>query len=283
MIKLSIGTRVHDVSSKTSINEIVNKLHQLNFKDIQLVAYKSIEGLDDENYKINDKQINEIKNCLNSKGINISILGSYFNLVTPNKADFDLGYNRFVEYLSYGKKLGCNYIATETGSLNPDYSYNANNKSEDAFNKSVLTIKKLCKEASKHDVYVTIEVVWSHVISDTKKMKKLLDSVDSDRIRVIFDPVNMLNMDNYYLAKDIIDDVFKLYGEKIVAIHAKDFIIEKNSLKPVQIGKGLLDYDLILKLLKDNRLNIPIIIEELTGKELIDSYNYLNNKLNIDY
>ncbi|HKM05859.1 MAG TPA: hypothetical protein VJ869_02615 [Sphaerochaeta sp.] len=41
----------------------------------------------------------------------------------------------------------------------------------------------------------------------------------------------MLNCDNYRNVNEIIKESFELFGERIMVIHAKDFIVDGNTIR----------------------------------------------------
>jgi L-ribulose-5-phosphate 3-epimerase UlaE len=68
---------------------------------------------------------------------------------------------------------------------------------------------------------------------------------------------------------------FELFGDRIVAVHAKDFICEDNEIKSAPIGKGLLNYELLLSLVKKNNPYIDIFLEETKPENIDNSINYV--------
>lgn len=47
---------------------------------------------------------------------------------------------------------------------------------------------------------------------------------------------------------------FELFGDRIAVIHAKDFVIENGEVKTTVPGKGLLNYPVLLKKIKEKKL-----------------------------
>lgn len=272
-----IGTRGHDICGKSNPDILANKLKNKGFKTLQLVAYKSIIGIGDKSGEVSKASAIKVREAMATHGVSISMLGAYFNPLDPDPSVVEEGIKRFTEYLSLSKEFDCQYVGTETGSLNKDFSFNKDNGSRETFNRIVDIISRLCTEAEKFDTYVAVEAVWCHSISSPEKMKELIDSVDSKRMKVIFDPVNVLTLENYKSRDSIIERAFKLFGDKIVLIHAKDFIIKDNKMVSTPIGKGIVDYVQILKFMDKYCSNAPIIIEELINKELEESRKYISN------
>jgi L-ribulose-5-phosphate 3-epimerase UlaE len=92
---------------------------------------------------------------------------------------------------------------------------------------------------------------------------------------VIFDPTNYMSADNYMNQDEIIKKSFELFWDRIVAVHAKDFICEDNSIKSAPIGKGLLNYELLLALVKEKNPYIDIFLEETKPENIDDSIGYV--------
>ena len=85
---------------------------------------------------------------------------------------------------------------------------------------------------------VGIEGVAKHVINTPERMKRVLDEVKSNNLQVIFDPVNLINENNYDRQDELVRKSFELFGDRIVAIHAKDFVYENGEIKLASIGQG---------------------------------------------
>lgn len=77
-------------------------------------------------------------------------------------------------------------------------------------------------------------------IMEGKNLKSILDNVKSNNLQVIFDPINFIDESNYDKQDEIIKKSFELFGNRIVMIHAKDFIYEDGKVKQVSIGEGQL-------------------------------------------
>lgn len=106
-------------------------------------------------------------------------------------------------------------------------------------------------------------------------MKRLLDFVESNNLQVIFDPVNYMTIDNYKNQEDVFHEAFDLFGDRIVILHAKDFIIENNCVKTVPVGKGLLNYHALFEMLKAKKPFIQVLMEATKEPHIEDSIQFL--------
>lgn len=275
-----IGVRGHDIG-KMSAELLAETLVQRGFESIQLVTYKSIDGISAHPGYLTPGLAFSIGKEFDKRHIHIAMLGSYFNLIDQEPGAVEQGIKRFKEYLRYAKEFKCHLVGTETGSYEKDWTYHPDNNSEDALNKVIEIFKELTIEAQRYGVIVGIEGAYNHVVSTPQRMKKVLDAVDSNNIQVIFDPVNLLHIGNYAQSQSIIDQAFELYGDRIVLIHAKDFVIHEGHLKQVAIGEGLMDYQYLGAILKERKPSIDVIIEGLTGEGLEKSRLYLKEMLGL--
>lgn len=130
-------------------------------------------------------------------------------------------------------------------------------------------MRELLSVAEELDVKIGIEGVWCFVINSPGRMKRLADDLNSENIRVIFDPVNYLNGDtNYKNQSRMIDEFFELLGDRVCAIHLKDFSIENDKKIFTNPCKGELDHKRLFEYMKKVNPNLPIILEETKEKEL---------------
>jgi sugar phosphate isomerase/epimerase len=136
-------------------------------------------------------------------------------------------------------------------------------------------VQKLVLEAEKFGVFVGIEPVATHTINSPEKMKRLLDAINSNNLQVVFDPVNLITIDNYKNQDQIISKSLELFGDKIVVVHCKDFVAEKDALRTVTAGKGQLNYKLLAAFLKEDKPFINCLLEETDEPFMEGSMKFL--------
>lgn len=255
------GMRIHDISVK-DLKGIIACCKDYDITEGQLVFEKTVPGFEFGRYS--DEYANELKSVF--ADIHICVLGSYINPSATNPEELKTGLDRFKEKIRYASVLKPTVVGTETGFYGDEMSDDVNN-TEEAYQHLLKNVSELVKEAEKYDVCVGIEGVHCFVINSPDRMERLLNDLGSDNVRVIFDPVNLINISNYKQQDDIINAMFDKVGEKIVVLHAKDFVIEDESLKMVIPGEGLLNYKLIFERMKKLNLDLPIIAEELDEKK----------------
>lgn len=273
---MNLGIRAHDFG-KGSPEELAKKISEKKFSSIQLAPPKAIEGINFGLGSLNPGLAHYIGNTFAKAGIQIAVLGCYINPVDPNLAERRYGLDRFKEHIRYARIFGSTIVATETGTICDDTSPNSINYGEEAFNVLVESVSELVKEAEHFGVLVGIEGVCVHTINTPKKLKRLIDTIKSNNLQVVFDPVNFINADNYQKADYIIKECFELFGDRIVAVHAKDFIMDKGDKIIMPPGKGILNYKMLIELLKYRKPYINILIEDIKLNDMEDSMTFINS------
>lgn len=276
---MRLGVRGHDVIHG-SLEELVEKINEKDLKSIHLALKKVKTGFEITDGSMTPGMAKHIKSIFDKGNIDVSILGCYINLANPDDDELNKLLKKFKEHIRFAKDLGCSIVGTETGALNKEYVYTPENNSEEAFQRTLKSIKLIVEEAEKFGIIVAIEGVTKHVINTPDRMKRVLDTVDSNNLQVIFDPVNLINEKNYKDQDDLIRRSFELFGDRIVAIHLKDFIYEDNKIKWESIGKGELNYKLLLSLIKERKPYIDILLENTNEKDLDESIRYITEIYN---
>jgi sugar phosphate isomerase/epimerase len=258
---LRIGIRAHDFG-KLPAEELAARIAAKGLCCVQLAVSKAIAGLDLKAGDFSPGLGYAIGRAFFDRGVQIAVLGCYINLSHPDATARAALMRLFKEHLRYARDFGCSIVATETGSLNPDWSFHPDNRTEAAFESLIPTVAELVAEAERFGVVFGIEGVASHVLNSPQRIRRLLDAVGSNNLQVVFDPVNLLSIENFQNQDRIVEESFDLFGDRMAIIHAKDFQPEGNSLKQVRTGQGQFNYPLFLKLLCSRKPYISILLEE---------------------
>jgi sugar phosphate isomerase/epimerase len=221
-----------------------------------------------------------IANALRKRDIRIAVLGCYINPIHPDEDVKRKSLDRFKEHIRFARDFGCSIVGTETGSFNADLSYHPDNHTERGFNAIVESVSELVEEAEKFGVIVGIEAVTKNTIGSAKIMKRVLDTVKSNNLQVIFDPVNILDLNNHENQEEVFKEAVDLLGDRIVAMHAKDYQVVGEDLKTVPVGTGLMNYESVLKLIKPKKPFINILLEDHKEQYMDAARDYLTEIYN---
>lgn len=272
---MNLGVRAHDLIVLDDIEAIAQKVSEKNFTGIQLALAKALPSLNSSLGSLSPGMGRHIARQLNKHNVDVAVLGCYINPVHPDLEIRRQSLDRFKEHIRFARDFNCSIIGTETGSIHADFSFHPDNHSEEVFLELVESMKELVEEAEKFGVIVGVEGVTKFTINNPQKMKRLLDTINSDNLQVIFDPVNFIDRDNYQRQEEMVAEAMELFGDRIVIVHAKDFILTENGTKTVPVGQGLLNYEFILKEIKARKPFVQILLEDTKEPFMDESRDYL--------
>jgi len=258
---MNLGVRAHDFG-RLPVEELGRRIRAQGFTCVQLAPPKAIAGFDPDAGGLTAEFAARVRAALAREGIRIAVLGCYINLADPDPARRRAQLGRFKDYLALARTFGCRVVGTETGSLNADYSFHPGNRGDEAFRIVADGVRELAEVAGAAGAWVGIEGVERYVISDVRRLRRLLDDVGSEHVQVILDPVNLLSAENHARQDDLIREAFDLLGDRIAILHAKDFVVEAGGIRAVLAGCGRLNYGLLMELARARRPEIDVLMED---------------------
>jgi len=273
-LPIRIGVRAHDFGC-LSAGELAAKIAANHLVCTQLAPGKAIAGFNLKPGALNPGLAFDIGEAFHKHGVQIAVLGCYVNPIYPDPTKRQSLLGLFKEHLRYARDFGNRLVALETGSVSADYLPHPENHGEAAFQQSLASIAELVEEAENFGVIVGIEAVTSHVVSTPQKMRRMLDTVASNNLQVVFDPVNLLSLENYHEQERVIGDSLELFGDRIAIIHAKDFVVENGQFKSASAGLGKLRHDLVMAFAVKEKPGISILLEDTNEQTAQDSREFL--------
>ncbi len=277
---MKIGVRVHDFGKSDALT-LATKAQAVGFDAVQFVINKAIEGESGKAGTLNDEKVKAFREAFESHNLKIAMLGAYFNPVHSNKELVSENIAKFKEHLLYEKIFNAGFVGSETGSFNDDkWTYNPLNRTPEAYQEVLRIFKDIANYAESVGANFALEGAYGHCMFEPKALKKLVDEINSPNLYYILDIYNYLSIDNYENYKEIFEEALKLFKGRIVIFHLKDFVIENGALKQCCIGKGLFDYDYLLKRMKEEAPNAYLIFEGSKPEDMEFSYNFVKSRLN---
>ncbi len=274
---MQIAFRTHDLGVKGAENA-VTKLHQCGIDAVQLVAYKFIDEIPYKPNALTEQNAKQLGDTLRENGITVGLIGAYFNPVHSNKEKVANCKAVFKDYLKYCKLLGCNIVGSETGSFNDDkWTYNPLNRTEEALETVVETFTELADYAKSAGAYIGMEGAAGHVCWNVATLKRAVDRVNRDNVKIIFDVYNYLDESNHEKYLEILDEGLKTFAGRIVVFHLKDYIMQDGKVKQVPPGKGLFNYPEILKRIKAYDKDAILVLEGTTGEDIVPCTQYVKD------
>ena len=257
---LRLGVRGHDME-EAPFEEWVANIKKKGFCCTQLALKKAIRDFNVNNEAMTPGMAMYMRQVFAENKVDVSVLGCYLNLADPNKERLKKTMDTYKANIRFAALLGCGMVGTETGAVNEEYKYEPANHTDEALEIFIENCREIVKYAESMGVIFAIEPVYNHIVYDCKRARKVLDAINSPNLQIIFDPVNIISVDNYKNQDAILEEAFDLLKDDIIAIHSKDFVIEDNKVISKITGEGILNYDLLMKLVKKNKPLIHVLLE----------------------
>lgn len=184
-------------------------------------------------------------------GIAIEAISATFNMAHPRASVIEDGLAVLDTVASAAAALHCRLLTLCTGTLDPNDQWRGHPENGSAAAWSTLrdSMEKALAIADRHDVLLGVEPEIANVVSSARKARTLIDSLGSDRIRIIFDPANLFERPGSTAERRrIVDEALDLLGPDIAIAHAKD---RRADGAFAVAGRGVLDYPHYLSRLKE--------------------------------
>lgn len=221
-----------------------------------------------------------VKHALEKAELDPAVLGCYLNLATPDEEALRRNQEVYKAHLRFASILRAGVVGTETGAVNVNYKYEEANRSEEALNIFIRNLKPVVDYAEKTGTILAIEPVYKHIVYNPRRARQVLDAINSPNLQIIFDPVNLLGIDNYEQRDEIFAEAMDLLKDEIAVIHIKDFEVENGELKSIAAGTGMMDYRNIVRFAETNKPYIHTTLENTTPENAVAAREYIQSLIN---
>ena len=275
---MKLMIRAHDLGVKGEGN-VASALRERGLSGVQLVAYKCTEDIKYVEGGISADRAQALGEGIKQFGAEIPLIGAYFNPVHPNEEKIDRGIAVFKNYIDVAEKIGCVTVGSETGSYNGDpWIYHPMNHSDEALDRVVSIFGGLAEYAAERGVCIGMEGAFSHVCHTPERLDEAVRRIGGDNVRIIFDLYNYLDISNYTEAYNILERGLRIFGDRILLFHIKDFTVGDGRLLQCGVGRGILDYERILGMIYSHNPNAILVLEGTVGEDIDYAVSYLNEK-----
>ncbi|MBR1649844.1 MAG: sugar phosphate isomerase/epimerase [Lachnospiraceae bacterium] len=271
---MQLGIRLHDIK-KAPLEERLQIAKEQGFKCGHLALAKVISEFPTDNTSLSPGLAMHLRKLFAKYDQDIAVLGCYLNLANPNEETMKKTYARYFSNIRFASLLGAGVVGTETGAVNEDYKFEERNHSEEALKIFIERVKPAIKCAEDFGVIFAIEPVYKHIVCNPKRARKVLDEIGSPNLQIIFDPVNLLDISNYENREEIFAEAIELLGDDIAMLHLKDFVVENGGLKSVACGTGEMNYENILRFVKEKKPFMHATLENTVPENAVNAREYI--------
>ena len=257
---MNIGIRMHDAAPGT-LRQRAGFVREQGFSCVHLALGKTIGPGLMEPAAATPGLAAQVKRDLGD--IDLAVLGCYLNLTHPDETAYRDILKRYRAHIQLARWMNAGCVGTETGNPNADYAYEpARSHTPEALEMFIRRVAPVVECAQNFGVTLAIEPVYTHIVYDGKAARRVLDTIASDNLKIILDPVNLLHTDNIARRDGVIREAIDLLGEDVVIIHMKDYRLAPSGIVSMACGLGEMDYTDILRFARDQKPFIQMTLED---------------------
>lgn len=227
---------------------------------------------------IDEETTEAIRAATAQTGVSIEAISATYNMIHPNLRERSRGRQAFEAIAGAARRMGTRLLTVCTGTYDPQDQWRCH-----PANSSDTAWEELCKEfqlvlaiAGEHDLLIGVEPEPANVISSAGSARKLLDTFGDDRIRIVFDPANLVDTENSGNQKSVIENAVDLLGDSIALVHAKDRLPDGLF---AAAGSGILDYTHLLTILQKAGFRGGLIAHGITSNQAEIVATFLKSQL----
>jgi sugar phosphate isomerase/epimerase len=244
--------------------EVLSAAKRAGYEAVQYtMACSGLPALPSE---ISDEAAEAVYAASIKTGVAIAALSATYNMIDPNLSKREEGRRSFAVIAASARRMGANLLTVCTGSRDPhnQWRYHPDNSGAEAWQEMCKEFQLLLPIADKHDVMLGVEPELGNVVSSAQRARKLVDTLGSERIRIVLDPANLFEIESAERRKMLIEDAIALLKDRISLAHAKDRLVDGRF---ATAGTGVLDYRHFLTVLQRSGFRGPLITHSLKADE----------------
>lgn len=276
---IQFGLRLHD-AEKLPMEQVLPVVRQKGFTCAHLALSKAMKDYPCTPGALTPGYALYLRRLFEKNEMDIAVLGNYLNLAHPDGAALAVIQEKYYAHIRFASLLGCGMVGTETGAPNPQYKFCPECRTDEALSTFIKNLKPVVRCAEQYGVMVAIEPVVKHIVYNARRARQVLDEIGSANLQILFDPVNLLSMENVDHREEVIAEAIELLGKDIAMIHFKDFLPEDadGQLKATGAGKGGMDYTQVMRFAKREKPFIFGTLENTTPENAVSCLQFLQKQ-----
>ncbi|MDD5603123.1 MAG: sugar phosphate isomerase/epimerase [Eubacteriales bacterium] len=208
---------------------------------------------------VTDEMAAKVVKTYRDKGISITALGVFTNLIEPDANERSENIRYFKRHIDMASFNGIPYVSTECGFTPHQRGVNTDRYESD-FSTLLDGFRELASYAAPKGVAIALEACVIDIVPSAKRCADFIKQTGMDNVKVLLDPAN-------YIANSSEEDMFRYLAPNIAYFHAKDRKI--NATKGCCVGDGDINWPYFFSLYRKYTPHIPVIME------YVNATNYL--------
>ncbi|GAU79792.1 sugar phosphate isomerase/epimerase [Fusibacter sp. 3D3] len=270
------GARAHDFGH-IKTDELIAKLVEHHIDGVQLAPLKLFKDLTSHEAFIEGHFKNEVLSAFRESGKQIHVLGCYLNQTHPDaakRAQFKAIVKGYIDVASLDRKT-CECVATESFTLNADGSPHLDDHNDIGYKAFLKEVLEIVEYAEEKGVDFAVEPAHHHILYDIKTTQRLITDVASPRLKLIFDPCNLMTTELAMKQEQFFEAFLTQFETHILDLHLKDFEYVEGHKKFLSAGNGALKYKALYELVQKQKSPINVLLEEFDKNQILKAISHM--------
>ena len=257
---MQLGIRLQD-TTMLPLEERIAQVHQLGFTCGDLTLSEVIDDFPVTDEALTPGLAMYIKRVFAQNEVDIAVLSGCPNLPDSHREQIAETIHSYMAHIRFASWLGCGVVGMETAVPDGTEVFVPECRTEAGLRTFTKNLRPIVKYAQKMGVVVAVEPGYRHIVYDSKCARQVLDEIGSPNLQIIFNPVSLLDAENYGDRQILIEEAMELLGPDIAAVRLGDCAVQNGRLLSMGCGQGEMDYTPILKFIRDHKPYIHTILE----------------------
>jgi sugar phosphate isomerase/epimerase len=173
--------------------------------------------------------------------VEIAAVSATYNMIHPDLQVREAGRRSFNAIAAAAQRMGTRLLTVCTGSrdVEDQWRRHRDNSTASAWRDMLDEFRHLIEIAERTDVLIGVEPELANVVDSASKAKRMVNTLRSDRIRIVLDPANLLEAGTPEHRRAVVAEAVDLLADRIELAHAKD---RYNDDRFAPAGDGVVDF-----------------------------------------
>lgn len=229
---------------------------------------------------LSTRQATRVAEAAANAGVSIVAVSGTYNMIHPDPQLRADGERRLEVLAARCAALDTRLITLNTGTRDPadQWRGHPDNDTNAAWQDLLTAMEAAITIAERHHVDLGIEPELATVVHSAQQARRLIDSMQSSRLKVVFDAANLFEVATLAQQRDLVSSAIDLLAEHIVLAHAKD---RTANGRFTTAGKGVLDYPHYVERLRRAGFTGSVVAHGLAAEEAGDVAAFLGHHLGL--
>jgi sugar phosphate isomerase/epimerase len=228
--------------------------------------------------EISDAAAAAVASAAVRNGVALAAVSATYNMLHPDMTLREQGRAAFAAIAAKARSIGTNLVTLCTGSRDAadQWRHHPDNDTDAAWDEMLREFEILLPLAERYDLFLGVEPELANAVSSAAKARKLIDTLRSDRIKIVLDPANLFETEAERPSRDIIAEAVERLAGSIIMAHAKDRLPDGRF---TAAGKGVIDFGRYFAGLRTAGFSGTVVTHGLAADEAPEVARYLRRQI----